>query len=146
MGEEEVKKEDVGYLVAGELGWFTMSEVRKALDIAEKRGLVAMEDDMVKPLFDFRSVDIPLGFQADKKILEADTKKDTFQILLNKILDASEMDRQELMAKVNEVQNRMNVEIKTALLITADEEDIDLTNKKDMIKRVRDYLLQASSE
>lgn len=141
-----MKKEDVGYLVAGELGWFTMSEVRKALDIAEKRGLVAMEDDMVKPLFDFRSVDIPLGFQADKKILEADTKKDTFQILLNKILDASEMDRQELMAKVNEVQNRMNVEIKTALLITADEEDIDLTNKKDMIKRVRDYLLQASSE
>ncbi len=145
MGEEKVKKEDFIYTVTGELGWFSTKEVRKLVEIAQKKGFVSVKEDDVEPMFDHKEEDIPLGFKPSKRILEIEAKEDTFQSLLKSILGSTDIDRKEVIAEVNQVQNELNIDIKTALFVAADRKGIDIPDKKKMVAKVREEILGESS-
>jgi len=145
MGEERAKKDDFIYTVTGELGWFTTKEVRKLLEISQKKGFVSVKDEVVEPLLDYKKEDIPLGFKPSKRILEIKAKEDTFQKLLKSIVGSTDIDRKEIIAEVNKVQSEMNVDIKTALFLAADRKGIDVPDKRDMVEKVRAEILGENS-
>ncbi len=142
MGNDVIDKDDFIYGPPADLGWFSSSEAKKLLQIARKEGLVNVKGDKVKIKFEHKDLDIPLGFEPPKKILN-EKKKPLFQSMLDDVVMHSHLDRQEVMSRVNVKQDEMNIEIEAALLLIAQELELDLPRKKkyieDITKKIRGY-------
>lgn len=134
-------EKDFIYIPSADLDWFSSEEARKLLKIAEESGLVSKRDSKVKPNFDFSSVQIPMGFEPSKDVLTQEVKKNIFPVILNEIVEKSSLDRQKVMAKVNKKQDRLNIDIKTALLLVAQEEDIELEDKEEYIEEIEKEIM-----
>ncbi len=53
-----------------DLKWFSPDQAESVLTNAERRGLVRITDEVVEPLFDVHSVEIPLDFRPDQSIMD----------------------------------------------------------------------------
>ncbi len=106
------------------------------MELAEKENLVKIEDKIVKANFDYKNVDIPIGFQPSEEIFESSGERNLFQKILGEMVAKSDLEKQEIMSKVNRKQDRLNVEIRTALLLVAQEEDIELDDRDSYIKKI----------
>ncbi len=135
-GSEEMDEDDFIYGPPADLGWFTSSEAKKLLKLARKEGLVKLDGKQVKIEFDPSSVSIPLGFEPSKRILE-EKKKPLFQRMLDDVVMYSQLNRQEIMSRVNVKQDEMNIEIEAALLLLARELELDIPKKQEYIEDVR---------
>lgn len=136
IGSDEIDKDDFIFGPAADLGWFSSSEAKKLLKIARKEGLVNLKGDNVEITFDHKNLDIPLGFEPPKKILE-EKKKPLFKSILDDVVMHSHLDRQEVMSRVNVKQDEMDVEIEAALLLVAQEIQLDLPRKQNYIEAIR---------
>lgn len=135
-GAEEIDKEEFIYGPPADLGWFSSSEAKKLLKIARKEGLVTLNGDKVEINFDPKNVNIPLGFEPSTRILE-EKEKPLFQRMLDDVVMYSQLNRQEVMSRVNLKQDDMNIEIEAALLLLAQELELDLPKKHEYIEAVR---------
>ncbi len=104
--------------------------------------MVTLKDDKVKSNFDFETIQIPMGFEPPKDLLEKEVKKDIVPILLGEISEKTDLDRQKIMAKVNKKQDELNINIKTALLLVAHEKGIVIKNKNDYIRKIEEEILE----
>ncbi len=120
-----------------EIGWFSSEEGRKLLMKAEEEGLIKRDGEELIADFDYKDEDIPLGFEPSKDIFqEKGEEKSLFSQILEEVVDRSDKKRQDIMSKVNEKQDRLNIDIEVALLLVADELDVELERKDDYIQRI----------
>lgn len=112
------------------------------MKISEEAGLISIKDGKVTPKFDFNNIQIPMGFEPPKDLLDEEVEKDIFPIILNEIVQNTELDRQKVMAKVNKKQDKLNINIKTGLLLVAQEYGVKLENKDEYIKKIGEEILE----
>ncbi len=131
----KIDKEDFIYSQSADLDWYPSKYARRVLERAQELSLVDVKDDLVIARFDFESVDIPMGFEPSTDILK-EKKKDLFPELLDKVVEKSDLSKQEIMSLVNKKQDKMNIEVKTALLLVAQEKDVYLEERDKYIKEI----------
>lgn len=90
---------------------------------------------MIEADFDYENIEIPIGFEPSKDILEEE-KEDIFSELLSDLVENSDLSKQKVMSKVNDLQDSLNVEITTAMLLFARKRDIPLTDMERKIDKV----------
>ncbi|MFW5953455.1 MAG: DUF2240 family protein [Candidatus Natronoplasma sp.] len=138
---EEIIKEDFIYTQSVDMEWFSSERAREVIDRALESDLIKMREDKILVNFDYKTVDIPMGFEPSEDIFE-EKKKDLFQALLSEMVEKTDFSKQEIMSKVNEKQDRLNIEITTAVLLVAREYDIPMKNRdqriEDISKSIRD--------
>jgi len=132
---EKISEEDFIYAQSVDMEWFSSDEAREVIDKALESGFIKVTEDEIVANFDYESVDIPMGFKPSEDILE-EKKRDIFPDLLNEIEEKSDLSKQEIMSKVNEKQDRLNIEITTAVLLVAHELGINLKDKNQRIDTI----------
>jgi len=131
----EISKEDFVYAQSVDLEWFSSDEARKLIDKALEAGLVDADENIIKANFEYGQIDIPIGFEPSKKILESKSK-DIFSEILDEMVEKSSLSKQQIMSKVNEVQDKLDIEIITAMLLVARKNDISIGNLDRKIEEV----------
>jgi len=121
--------------------WFSSERAREVIDQALKSDLIKIRDDKILANFDYKTVEIPMGFEPSDDIFE-EKKKDLFQTLLDELVEKTDFSKQKIMSKVNEKQDQLDIEITTAVLLVAREYDIPLEDRdqriEDISKSIRD--------
>lgn len=107
-------------------------------------GLVSIDGDTVRANFDFQSIQIPIGYEPPKDLLDIEVEKDVFPIILDEIVKKTDLNKQKIMAQVNKKQDKLNINIKTALLLVAQENDVDLDDKNEYIRDIEEEILENS--
>jgi len=145
-----------------DLKWFSPDQAELVLTNAERRGLVRITDEVVEPLFDIHSVEIPIDFRPDQSIMDRQeqsidaTAKD--EVLLEETEEASDertvIDRvveqlsgvkskQEVIRLINDAQERLGiVETDAVALLVARTCGIDVSG---MIDEVYDRLVRSKT-
>ncbi|OEU64595.1 MAG: hypothetical protein BA870_04600 [Desulfuromonadales bacterium C00003094] len=109
------------------------------LKTAEKEGLVQITGDMVKPLLDPNSVEIPIDFKPDQSIFTEKTAETIFDQVIDRLQSSGAMGRPEIVRMINEKQNDLGiVEIDATALLVARMHGIDVT---DLIDEAYDHLI-----
>ena len=105
-----------------DLGWFSPEQAKEFLNKAKNDGLISIKDDEIKPNFDFKIIEIPLGFKPDLK-----REQSIFERIIDRIVMGG-LSRKKAIALVNEKQERMfNLsEIDVSALLVAKERDVDV--------------------
>jgi len=104
-----------------DLRWFDYSGAQRFLDAAVSMGLVVREGERVRATFDPATVAVPLDFTPPPDLVTAAPRGEAlFQEILQRIVDTG-MDAKAAIARINEKEERQNVEIPVAaLLVLAD--------------------------
>lgn len=118
-----------------DLEWFSSDDARTLIDKAEDSGLIQTDGDRIEADFDYEGIDIPIGFEPSQEILE-EQERDLFSELLSEVAENSGLSKQEVMSKVNDLQDSLNIEITTAMLLFARKKDISLTDLEQKIEEV----------
>ncbi len=107
-----------------DLKWFSPDQAESILANAEKQGLVRIIDDMVEPLFDIHSIEIPIDFRPDQSIF---VEKTVFDQVIERLSGVKS--KQEILHRINENQERLGiVEPDAVALLVARMYDIDVTD------------------
>ncbi len=57
-----------------DLKWFSPDQAESVLANAERRGLVRITGEVVEPLFDIHSVEIPIDFRPDQSVMDREER------------------------------------------------------------------------
>jgi len=80
--KELLKKNEIVYYLAFERGWMNIEQANHLLARAKEDGLISYEGDMIRPLFDVISMEIPLGFKPNASVFH---RSDPHEELMSRI-------------------------------------------------------------
>jgi hypothetical protein len=97
---EQLKKNEIDYYLAFERGWMNIEQANLLLARAKEEGLIAYEADMIRPLFDVQSIEIPLGFKPSASVFR---KSDPQEELMQRIAGQRNMPLTRVVAEMNAI-------------------------------------------
>ena len=122
-----------------DLKWFSPDQAESVLKTAENEGLVQITGDMVEPLLDPNSVEIPIDFKPDQSIFAEKAAETIFDQVIDRLQSTGAMGRSEIVRIINEKQNDLGiVETDATALLVARMHGIDVT---DLIDEAYDRLI-----
>ena len=71
-GKERLNEKEIYMTLSYELRWLTPEKAKIFLKRCLESGLLKIEGDEYTPNFDYKSIQIPLGFKVDDSIVEED--------------------------------------------------------------------------
>jgi hypothetical protein len=101
--KERLKKSEIIYYLAFERGWMNIEQANLLLARAREEGLIAYDGDMICPLFDTGSVEIPLGFRPSASVFR---KSDPLEELMQRIEREKNIHLTSVAAEMNAIINK----------------------------------------
>ncbi len=122
-----------------DLKWFSPDQAESVLKTAENEGLVQITGDMVEPLIDPNSIEIPIDFKPDQSIFAEKAAETIFDQVIDRLQSSGAMGRSEIVRMIHEKQNDLGiVETDATALLVARMHGIDVT---DLIDEAYDRLI-----
>jgi len=135
-GKNILSEKEFVFSASMDFRWFSPKEAQALLEMGIKRGLLERTDGMVKPAFDYKTIEIPVNYRPCKDLLkEVEPDVSLFSLILDEMAKASGQKKRDLVAKVNRVQDRLGVDIEVAALSLAKEVGIDVAPYAERAKR-----------
>ena len=135
-GKNILSEKEFVFSASMDFRWFSPKEAQALLEMGIKRGLLERTDGMVKPAFDYKTIEIPVNYRPCKDLLkEVEPDVSLFSLILDEMAKASGQKKRDLVAKVNRVQDRLGVDIEVAALSLAKEMGIDISPYVERAKR-----------
>jgi hypothetical protein len=137
--KERLKRNEVVYFLAFDRKWMSIEEANTLIRIAIERGLVKMEGDMVTPLFDPGSVEVPIGFRPHVSVI---TEDDPVEELVARIAAETGATPGSVIEDMNRLINDSfdgTINPEAAVVIIARNHRVAFS---DLVKRLTAHLLQ----
>ena len=127
-GRDELSEREFVLSASMDLHWFPPRDALRLLQIGLETKLLESKDGTIRPVFDVSSVEVPRDFVPTASILAMPTpvEEDLFVRIVDRIASKTEMDRKAVIGRVNEVQEKMDVEVEVAALIAAHQAGVDV--------------------
>ena len=129
-GRDELTEREFVLSASMDLRWFPPRDAQRLLQIGLETKLLESHGGNIRPSFDVASVEVPRDFTPTAKVLEVSTPaaEDLFVRIVDALVAATKSDRRAVIATVNAVQERMDVDVEVAALIAARQAGIDVTS------------------
>jgi len=101
-----------------DLRWFPPKDAQRMLDAALRVGLLTLEAGRLRPAFEPSAVDVPLDFAPTAASFQIpEPPQDLFAAIIGRIVEATGLETKSIVAEVNQVQQRMGIDIEAAALL-----------------------------
>jgi hypothetical protein len=137
--KEQLKKNEIVYYLAFERGWMNIEQANLLLARAKEEGLIAYEADMIRPLFDVQSIEIPLGFKPSASVFR---KSDPQEELMQRIAGQRNMPLTLVVAEMNAIISKEfdgHIRPEGAIIILAKRHGVDCS---DLLPALRENVLK----
>ncbi|MDD1707559.1 MAG: DUF2240 family protein [Methanoregulaceae archaeon] len=137
--KEQLKKNEIVYYLAFERGWMNIEQANLLLARAKEEGLIAYEADMIRPLFDVQSIEIPLGFKPSASVFR---KSDPQEELMQRIAGQRNMPLTLVVAEMNAIISKEfdgHIRPEGAIIILAKRHGVECS---DLLPALRENVLK----
>lgn len=137
--KDQLKKNEIIYFLSFKQHWMNIDQANILITRAKEEGLVAIEGDMIRPLFDVSTIEIPLGYRPGSSVFE---RSDPVDDLLSRISKHSGKPLAELVAEQNQIVTERfggNLRSEAAVVIMAKRHDVEF---KDLLPALREHVLK----
>ena len=127
-GRDAMSEKEFVLSASMDLRWFPPREAQKLLQRGLETKLLEANAGVLRTTFDVASVDVPRDFTPTPDLLEVSTPvaEDLFVRIVDAIASGTKSDRRNVIAAVNAIQERMDVELEVAALIAARKAGVDV--------------------
>lgn len=124
-GKEKMKEKDIYMSLSFELGWMTPGQGKKVVEKALELNLVRREGEKIIPNFDYREIEIPLGFKFDEEKLE-EMEKDLLSKIISKIVRNTKIGEKKIREEIRNISENLEIYPEIAALVVAKRKGIDI--------------------
>ena len=127
-GRDELTEREFVLSASMDLRWFPPRDAQRLLQLGLETELLTSHGGNIRPAFAIDSVKVPRDFVPTAKTLEVATaaSEDVFVSLVDAIAARTKSDRKTVIAAVNALQERMDVDVEVAALVAAHKEGLDV--------------------
>lgn len=127
-GKQILSEKEFVFSASMDFRWFSPKEAQALLEMGLKRGLLERTEGMVKPAFDYKTIEIPVNYRPCKDILkEVEPDVSLFAQILDAMAASTGQKKRDLVARVNRAQDRLGVDIEVAALAVAKDLGVDIS-------------------
>lgn len=137
-GKTELTSSEIYMDLSFEYGWFPPARAKQAVELAVKKGLLKGNEEKLSPTFDYKAIQIPLGFKPGIGIFEQ--PNDVFIQLANRIQECG-IKKDAAFSRINELKERLRIVPEAAALLLAHSKGIDIS---DFVPRVEQLIKEKS--
>lgn len=130
-GKERLNEKEIYMTLSYELRWLTPEKAKIFLKRCLESGLLKIEGDEYTPNFDYKSIQVPLGFKVDESIVE----EDVFSSIVKEIQKKG-MDKEMIFKEVEALKEKMGVIEEVAALVLAKKNRIDISPFIPKVKKI----------
>ncbi len=140
-GKSEMEKSELTYTLSFDLKFFSHKTSKKVVELAEKRGVIKVEDGVARPNFNLSEIEIEEDFKPDVQKL---FNNGLFDKIVRDICGRTGKEFPEVIKIINKKQMELGniLDVEVVALIVAAEEGIDIGN---YLKEVEDEVLRKGS-
>jgi hypothetical protein len=95
-----LKKNEIVYFLVYDRKWMSLEQANQLLARGIEEGMVTFDGDMIRPLFDTASVNIPIGFRPSSSVFE---KTDPVGKMLERIAKGTGLPLTQITSEMNSV-------------------------------------------
>jgi hypothetical protein len=127
-GRDELTEREFVLSASMDLRWFPPRDAQRLLQIGLDTKLLESRDGTIRPVFDVAAVEVPRDYTPTAAILASATPvdEDLFVRIVDGIAAKTGADRKAVIRRVNEIQERMDVEVEVAALVAARQSGVDI--------------------
>ena len=129
-GRDELSEREFVLSASMDLRWFPPRDAQRLLQLGLETKLLESHEGTIRPAFNVSEVEVPRDYTPTAAILETPTpaSEDIFVRIVDAIAAKTGSDRKAVIALVNGVQERMDVEVEVAALVAARQAGVDVTS------------------
>jgi len=135
-GKEKMSEKEVYMILSFELGWLTPGDGKKVIEKAEEKGYIEREGDEIMPTFDYREVEIPLGFRFDESKVE-EMEQDLVSRVVGKALKEIGIGEKKIRERINKLSKELDIYPEIAALVFAKQNGL-LT--EDLLEEAKEFI------
>lgn len=127
-GRDELTEREFVLSASMDLRWFPPRDAQRLLQLGLETKLLESHGGNLRPAFDLGSVEVPRDFIPTAKTLDVATPvgEDVFLRIVDALVAATKSDRRAVIATINGVQEKMDVDVEVAALIAARQAGLDV--------------------
>jgi hypothetical protein len=134
-GRDRIEESEFVVALSLDRDWLSPDQAKRVLDLASGEGLVDRPDGEVVARFAYDDVTVPEEFTPDESLFR---EHSAFERVLDDLVAAG-MEKQEAVAAVNKLQQRLGLTVEAAAVVYARRNGVDVT---DAAKRARRELVE----
>ncbi len=133
-GRKSMSRSELTYFMSFDLKWFSHDMSKKIVEKALDKGLLVEEEGKLMPSFDISTVEIPVDFKPDSRVLE---EPSIFDEIVEEISTKTGMERSEVVSEINEMQEKLEglVDAEVVALLVARKYGIDVRGYIDEVEK-----------
>jgi hypothetical protein len=127
-GRDELTEREFVLSASMDLRWFPPRDAQQLLQIGLETKLLESRGGNIRPAFDVAAVEVPQDFVPTAKILDVPTpvSQDVFLRIVDTLVAHTNSDRRAVIALINGIQERMDVDVEVAALVAAKQAGLDV--------------------
>ncbi len=127
-GRDELSEREFVLSASMDLRWFPPRDAQRLLQLGIESKLLESREGTIRPAFDVAGVEVPRDYVPTPAILETPTPagEEVFLRIVEAIVRKTGADRKAVIAIVNGVQERLDVEVEVAALVAARQAGVDV--------------------
>ena len=139
-GKEELTASDLYLPLSIDLKWFSPREAKDIVNSALLQKLLIKKGDQIKPNFDYKKIEIPVGFYPSKQTFEENNdevneeRQDVVELIIGQIIEKTEQDEQNVFEEIKELSNERNISLDVASLLVSRKYDIVVSTFFDQVE------------
>ena len=128
-GRDELSEREFVLSASMDLRWFPPRDAQRLLQLGLETKLLESQGGAIRPAFDVAGVEVPRDYVPTSAILDVPTpaSEDVFLRIVDAIAAKTRTDRKSVIASVNAVQEKLDVEVEVAALVAAHQIGVDVT-------------------
>jgi len=135
-GRDELSEREFVLSASMDLRWFPPRDAQRLLQVGLEMGLLQSNGATIRPTFDVAGVEVPREFVPTPKILDVPTpvSEDIFLRIVDAIAAQTKADRRAVIASINAIQERMDLEVEVAALVAAYQAGVEVAALLPLVK------------
>ncbi len=127
-GRDELTEREFVLSASMDLRWFPPRDAQRLLQIGLETGLLESHGGNIRPAFDVAAVEVPGDFVPTAKTLDVATPatEDIFVRIVDAMVAHTKSDKRTVIAAINAVQEKMDIEVEVAALVAARQAGLDV--------------------
>jgi hypothetical protein len=135
-GREELTEREFVLSASMDLRWFPPRDAQRLLQLGLETKLLESHGGNIRPAFPLDSVEVPRDFVPTAKSLEVATpvSEDVFLRIVDAMVAATKTDRRSVIATINGVQEKMDMDVEVAALVAARQAGLEVGSFLESVK------------
>src|SRR3989475_9924146 len=129
-GRDELSEREFVLSASMDMHWFPPRDAQRLRQLGLETKLLESQGGAIRPAFDGSAVEVPRDYIPTSAILDISTavSEDVFLRIVDAIVAKTKTDRKSVIASVNAVQEKLDVEVEVAALVAAHQSGVDVTS------------------